>query len=130
MGDTAARIMSLRDGAAKMSKSDPSDMSRINLTDDSDTSAQKVRKAKTDPEPLPETLEGLDSRPEAKNLVGIYAALAGRETQEVQSECAGQGFGAIKPALAERAIEALRPIRAMTGELVGDRKITRLNSSN
>src|SRR3546814_6494254 len=88
--------MSLRDGAAKMSKSDPSDMSRINLTDDSDTIAQKVRKAKTDPEPLPETLEGLDSRPEAKNLVGIYAALAGRETQEVLSEFAGQGFGAFR----------------------------------
>ncbi|HEY9552172.1 tryptophan--tRNA ligase [Allosphingosinicella sp.] len=118
IGDTAARIMSLRDGAAKMSKSDPSDMSRINLTDDSDTIAQKVRKAKTDPEPLPETLEGLDSRPEAKNLVGIYAALAGRETQEVLSEFAGQGFGAFKPALAELAIEALRPIRARLGELM------------
>src|SRR3546814_10019336 len=120
--------MSLRDGAAKMSKSDPSDMSRINLTDDSDTIAQKVRKAKTDPEPLPETLEGLDSRPEAKNLVGIYAALAGRETQEVLSEFAGQGFGAFKPALAELAIEALRPIRARLGELRSEENKSELQS--
>lgn len=118
IGDSAARIMSLRDGAAKMSKSDPSDMSRINLTDDSDTIAQKVRKAKTDPEPLPETLEGLASRPEAKNLVGIYAALAGREMQEVLSEFAGQGFGAFKPALADLAVEALRPIKTRLDELM------------
>src|SRR3954470_10981578 len=81
-----ARVMSLRDGAAKMSKSDPSDNSRINLTDDADTISQKVRKAKTDPEPLPETVEGLAERPEAKNLVAIYAALSGLTSEQVLTE--------------------------------------------
>src|ERR671913_195242 len=108
-GGSAARIMSLRDGTAKMSKSDPSDMSRINLTDDSDLVAQKIRKAKTDPEPLPESMEGLEGRPEARNLVLIYAALAGREPADVLADHAGTGFGAFKPALAELTVETLRP---------------------
>jgi tryptophanyl-tRNA synthetase len=107
----AARIMSLRDGTAKMSKSDPSDMSRVNMTDDDDTIAQKVRKAKTDPEPLPAAAEELDGRPEAKNLVSIYAALGDESVASVLAQFAGQGFGAFKPALAERLIETLRPIR-------------------
>src|SRR5690606_30809245 len=97
----ATRVMSLRDGAAKMSKSDPSDLSRINLTDDADAIANKVRKAKPDMEPLPETVEGLEGRPEAKNLVAIYAALADTTREAVLAEFAGQGFGAFKPKLAE-----------------------------
>src|SRR5262249_26292482 len=105
-----ARVMSLRDGAAKMSKSDPSDNSRINLNDDSDTIAQKIRKAKTDPEPLPETVEGLESRPEAANLVSIYGALAGISKEDVLARFGGQGFGAFKPALAELAVETLSPV--------------------
>jgi tryptophanyl-tRNA synthetase len=107
----AARIMSLRDGQAKMSKSDPSDMSRVNMTDDDDTIAQKIRKAKTDPEPLPETAVALDGRPEAKNLVAIHAALADECVDAVLARHAGQGFGAFKPALTERLVETLRPIR-------------------
>jgi tryptophanyl-tRNA synthetase len=107
---SAARIMSLRDGTAKMSKSDPSEQSRIHLTDDADTIAQKIRKAKTDPEPLPETVAGLGGRPEARNLVGIYAALADRSADDVLGQFAGQGFGAFKPALADLAVEMLRPI--------------------
>lgn len=108
----APRVMSLRDGAAKMSKSDPSDQSRINLMDDADAIAAKVRKAKTDPEPLPETAEGLDARPEAKNLVAIYAALADLSREQVLAEFAGQGFGSFKPKLAELAVESLAPITA------------------
>lgn len=107
----AARIMSLRDGAAKMSKSDPSDMSRINLADDADTMAQKVKKAKTDPEPLPSEEAGLEGRAEAKNLVGIYAALSGQSVGEVLGQYGGQGFGAFKPALAELLVDRLGPIR-------------------
>src|SRR5579859_6048436 len=99
-----ARIMSLRDGRAKMSKSDPSDQSRINLTDDADAIAQKIRKARTDPEPLPETAEGLKERPEAENLVSIYGALSGQTTAEVLGEFAGQGFGVFKPRLADLAV--------------------------
>ena len=118
IGTTAARIMSLRDGSAKMSKSDPSDMSRINLTDDSDTVAQKIRKAKTDAEPLPDNEEALAGRPEARNLVGIYAALAGRDVSDVLGEFAGQGFGAFKPALADLTVEALRPIKVRLDELM------------
>jgi tryptophanyl-tRNA synthetase len=106
-----ARIMSLRDGNAKMSKSDPSDMSRVNLTDDDDMIMQKVRKAKTDPEPLPETAAGLEGRPEASNLVGIFAALSGSASDAVCARFAGQGFGAFKPALGELLVETLRPIR-------------------
>ncbi|QPQ55925.1 tryptophan--tRNA ligase [Allosphingosinicella flava] len=112
IGKAGARIMSLRDGTAKMSKSDPSDMSRINLTDDSDTIAQKVKKAKTDPEPLPDTMDGLKGRPEAANLVTIFAVLANRTPDEVLGEFAGQGFGAFKPRLADLVVETLRPIRA------------------
>jgi tryptophanyl-tRNA synthetase len=106
----AARIMSLRDGSAKMSKSDPSDMSRINLTDDADTIMQKVRKAKTDPEPLPDEKAGLEGRPEAENLVGIYAAMAGVTVDTVLSQFGGQGFGAFKPALGELLVAQLAPI--------------------
>lgn len=106
-----ARIMSLRDGSAKMSKSDPSDQSRINLTDDNDTIAQKVRKAKTDPEPLPAEAKELEGRPEAQNLVGIYAAMASMSADAVCAQFAGQGFGAFKPALADLLVSALAPIR-------------------
>jgi tryptophanyl-tRNA synthetase len=106
-----ARIMSLRDGNAKMSKSDPSDMSRVNLTDDDDMIMQKIRKAKTDPEPLPETAAGLEGRSEASNLVGIFAALSGSTADAVCARFAGQGFGAFKPALGELLVETLRPIR-------------------
>jgi tryptophanyl-tRNA synthetase len=115
-----ARIMSLRDGRAKMSKSDPSDYSRINMLDDADAIAQKVRKAKTDPEPLPETLEALAERPEADNLVGIYAALAGLTKAEALGRFAGQGFGAFKPALADLAVSVLGPIGAEMRRLIGD----------
>jgi tryptophanyl-tRNA synthetase len=120
IGETGARIMSLRDGAAKMSKSDPSDMSRINLTDDADLVAQKIRKAKTDAEPLPATMEELEGRPEAKNLVTIYAALADETPAATLSRFAGQGFGAFKPALAELLVEILRPIKARLDQLRGD----------
>jgi len=107
----AARIMSLRDGSAKMSKSDPSDMSRINLADDADTMMLKVRKAKTDPEPLPSEPAGLEGRPEAANLVAIHAALSGTTPEAVLAEHGGTGFGAFKPALGELLVEMLAPIR-------------------
>jgi tryptophanyl-tRNA synthetase len=118
----AARIMSLRDGSAKMSKSDPSDMSRINLSDDADTMAQKVKKAKTDPEPLPSEEAGLAERPEARNLVGIYAALSGQSAAEVLAQYGGQGFGAFKPALAELLVASLAPIRDRFVALKDDRE--------
>lgn len=105
-----ARIMSLRDGSAKMSKSDPSDMSRINLTDDADTILSKIKKAKTDPEPLPGDPVGLEDRPEARNLVGIYAAFTGESIETVLGRYGGQGFGAFKPALADVVISHFRPI--------------------
>lgn len=108
----AARIMSLRDGSGKMSKSDPSDMSRINLTDDADTMMQKVKKAKTDPEPLPSEPDGLEGRSEARNLVGIYAALADIGVADVLAQFGGQGFGAFKPALGDLLVEKLAPINA------------------
>ncbi|MBL0769303.1 tryptophan--tRNA ligase [Sphingopyxis sp. DHUNG17] len=117
---TAARIMSLRDGSAKMSKSDPSDMSRINLVDDADTIMAKIRKAKTDPEPLPSEAPGLDGRPEAKNLVSIYAAMADESVDAVLARFAGQGFGAFKPALGELLVETLRPIATRLTELKAD----------
>ncbi len=120
IGETAARIMSLRDGKAKMSKSDPSDLSRINMTDDDDTIAKKFRKARTDPEPLPQTLEELDGRTEAKNLIGIYAALADIEETAVLAEYAGKGFGDFKPALADLAVSKLAPIRDRYEELRDD----------
>jgi tryptophanyl-tRNA synthetase len=116
----AARIMSLRDGSAKMSKSDPSDMSRINLTDDADTIMQKVRKAKTDAEPLPGEAAGLTGRAEAANLVGIYASVAGVTVAEVLSDFADKGFGAFKPALGELLVDRLAPINARFVELRRD----------
>ena len=118
----AARIMSLRDGSAKMSKSDPSDMSRINLTDDADTLMNKVKKAKTDPEPLPGDKAGLEGRPEAANLVGIYAAMAGTSVEAVLGEFGGQGFGRFKPALGELLVASLAPINARFVELRQDRE--------
>ncbi|MBV8592972.1 MAG: tryptophan--tRNA ligase [Caulobacteraceae bacterium] len=115
-----ARVMSLRDGLAKMSKSDPSDQSRINLTDTADAIAAKIRRAKTDPLPLPETVEGLAGRPEADNLVGIHAALSGESKAQVLSRFAGQGFGVFKPALAELIVAALGPITEEFRRLMGD----------
>src|SRR5439155_4666484 len=115
-----ARVMSLRDGSSKMSKTDPSDMSRLNLTDSDDTIAQKIRKAKTDPEPLPGDAKALDGRPEAKNLVGIYGAVTGESIEQVLARFAGQGFGAFKPALADAVIALLQPIRARLDELRAD----------
>lgn len=115
-----ARIMSLRDGNAKMSKSDPSDMSRINLTDNADLILSKIKKAKTDPEPLPSEAAGLEQRPEAKNLVGIYAAFAGESTDAVLTQFGGQGFGAFKPALAELVVESFRPISERFNALKSD----------
>jgi tryptophanyl-tRNA synthetase len=116
----ATRVMSLRDGTKKMSKSDPSDYSRINLTDDVDGIAQKVRKAKTDPEPLPSELKGLEGRPEADNLVGIYAALAGTSREQVLAEHGGAQFSAFKPLLAELAVEKLAPIAGEMRRLLAD----------
>jgi len=114
----ATRVMSLRDGSAKMSKSDPSDYSRINMTDDADTIALKFRKARTDPEPLPDDVAGLEARPEAANLVAIYGALAGVSRAEVLNQFGGQGFAVFKPALAELAVEKLGPIAAEMSRLM------------
>ncbi|HUB13520.1 MAG TPA: tryptophan--tRNA ligase [Acetobacteraceae bacterium] len=116
----AARVMSLRDGTKKMSKSDPSDQSRINLNDDPDTIALKIRRAKTDPAPLPGEPEGLKDRPEARNLVGIYAAMAEIDVTAVLREHGGKGFGAFKQALSELLVEKLRPIAAETTRLLND----------
>ncbi len=116
----SARIMSLRDGTAKMSKSDPSDMSRINLADDAETMMVKVKKAKTDPEPLPAEPAGLEDRAEAANLVGIFAALAGQTYAQVLAEHGGKGFGTFKSALGELIIETLAPIRERFVALRGD----------
>jgi tryptophanyl-tRNA synthetase len=116
----AARVMSLRDGNSKMSKSDPSEMSRILLTDDDELIAQKIRKAKTDPEPLPDDPAELDRRPEAKNLVGVYAAITGETVEAVLSRFAGQGFGTFKPVLAEAVIGLIAPIRDRLDELRRD----------
>jgi len=118
----AARIMSLRDGSAKMSKSDASDMARINLVDDADLVMQKVKKAKTDPEPLPSEAAGLEGRPEALNLVTIYGALTGKPVDAVLAEFGGEGFGKFKPALGEVLVETLRPISARFTELLADRE--------
>lgn len=117
---TATRVMSLRDGTKKMSKSDPSDASRINLTDDADTIAKKFRKAVTDPAPLPESLEGLAERPEARNLVNIYAALSNRNAEAVIAEFGGQGWGIFKPALADLAVAKLEPISSEMSRLMND----------
>lgn len=116
----ATRVMSLRDGTKKMSKSDPSDQSRINLTDDADTIAAKIRKAKTDPEPLPESVEGLKDRPEAKNLVNIFAALSGQSVAEVIAENAGAQFGTFKPKLVDLAVAKLSPITGEMNRLMAD----------
>jgi len=116
----ATRVMSLRDGSKKMSKSDPSDYSRINLTDDADAIAQKVRKAKTDPEPLPSEEKGLEARPEADNLVGIYAALSGRSKEDVLREFGGGQFSSFKSTLVDLSVEKLGPIGAEMKRLTQD----------
>ena len=116
----ATRVMSLRDGSKKMSKSDPSDYSRINLSDDADTIAQKVRKAKTDPEALPSEIEGLTQRPEAENLVGIFAALNGETKQDVLKTFGGGNFSAFKSALVDLAVAKLGPIGAEMKRLKDD----------
>jgi tryptophanyl-tRNA synthetase len=116
----ATRVMNLRDGMKKMSKSDASELSRINLTDDADTIAQKLRKAKTDPEPLPSEPQGLAGRPEAENLVGIYAALAGTDKEAVLRDFGGAQFSAFKPALADLAVSKLAPIAAEMRRLNAD----------
>ena len=117
----APRIMSLRDGSAKMSKSDPSDLSRVNLSDDDDTIAAKFKKAKSDAEALPDSIDALAERPEAKNLVTIFAALSDRDPQSVVEEFAGKGFGALKPALADLASGVLGPVRTRLNALLADR---------
>ena len=116
----ATRVMSLRDGTKKMSKSDPSDLSRINLIDSADDIAKKIRKAKTDPEPLPESADGLAERPEAKNLVGIYSALSGQSVGAVLGEWGGKQFGEFKPALAELSVEMVAPIAVEMNRLLAD----------
>jgi len=116
-GGTAARVMSLRDGTAKMSKSDPSEMSRIHLTDADDTIAQKIRKAKTDPEPLPADAADLEGRPEAKNLIGVYGAITSESVDAVLDCFAGQGFGTFKPVLADAVIALIKPIRDRLADL-------------
>jgi tryptophanyl-tRNA synthetase len=123
----APRIMSLRDASAKMSKSNPSDMTRVNLHDSDDEIAQKFRKAKSDAEPLPEAVDGLEDRPEARNLVTIYAALADVTSAEVLAQYGGQGFGQFKPALADLAVAKLGPIRDRLVRLLDDRgEVTRV----
>ncbi|MEO0062127.1 MAG: hypothetical protein RLZZ08_687 [Pseudomonadota bacterium] len=122
MPPSGARIMSLRDGAAKMSKSDPSEMSRINLSDDADEVMKKVKKAKTDPEPLPSEVAGLEGRPEALNLVTIYAALADISVEQVLADHGGQGFGQFKPALGELMVAKIAPINARFTALMQDRE--------
>jgi tryptophanyl-tRNA synthetase len=116
----ATRIMSLRDGTRKMSKSDPSDQSRISLMDDADQISKKIRRATTDPEPLPSELKGLEGRPEAQNLVSIYAALADRAPAEVLAEFGGQGWGVFKPALADLAVGVLASQAAEMRRLLAD----------
>ena len=122
----ATRVMSLRDGTKKMSKSDASDNSRINLTDDADTIAQKIRKAKTDPEPLPSEVKGLAGRPEAENLVGIYAALAGTTREAVLKEFGGAQFSTFKPALSELAVVEARADRR--GDAPAPRRSRRIST--
>ncbi|MBT2129694.1 tryptophan--tRNA ligase [Aliiroseovarius lamellibrachiae] len=117
----ATRVMNLRDGSKKMSKSGESDMERINMTDDADTIAKKFKKARTDPDALPDTLEGLKGRPEARNLVDIYAALSEATPEAVIAEYAGAGWGRFKPALADLAVEKLAPISTEMARLMGDK---------
>ena len=118
----AARIMSLRDGSAKMSKSDPSEMSRINLVDDADTIMKKVKKAKSDADALPSEAKGLEGRPEAQNLVTIYAAVTGESVDQVLGQFGGDGFGRFKPALGEVLVETLAPISQRFRDLKSDRE--------
>lgn len=120
IGGPAARVMSLRDGSKKMSKSDPSDMSRINLTDDADTITKKIRKAVSDPLPLPETIEGLKDRAEADNLVGLYAALSDTTKDAVLKDFGGKNFSEFKPALAELAVTKLDPIASEMRRITAD----------
>jgi len=115
-----ARIMSLRDGSKKMSKSDASDASRINMTDDADAIMQKIKRATTDPNPLPESAEGLKGRPEVENLVGIYSAASSRPVDDVLKEFGGKGFGVFKPALAELLAAQLGPIASEMRRLNAD----------
>ncbi len=117
---TATRVMSLRDGTKKMSKSDPSDASRINMTDDADAIAKKIRKAKTDPDALPSEAKGLENRPEARNLINIYAALSDQSVDQVLAEVGGKQFGEFKPMLAELAVARLGPISSEMARLMGD----------
>ncbi|MEK0165336.1 tryptophan--tRNA ligase [Phaeobacter sp. A36a-5a] len=114
----ATRVMSLRDGSKKMSKSDPSDASRINLTDDADTIAKKIRKAKTDPDALPSEVEGLDGRPEARNLVNIYAAMAELSVEQVLAEVGGKPFSEFKPMLADLSVSKMAPITTEMARLM------------
>ncbi|SFP88042.1 tryptophan--tRNA ligase [Tranquillimonas alkanivorans] len=114
----ATRVMSLRDGSKKMSKSDPSDMARINMTDDPDAIAQKIRKARTDPEPLPDNEAALEERPEARNLVNIFAALSDRSVAEVLADVGGKQFSEFKPMLADLAVEQLSPISSEMARLM------------
>ncbi|MEM7547180.1 MAG: tryptophan--tRNA ligase [Pseudomonadota bacterium] len=116
----ATRVMSLRDGTKKMSKSDPSDLSRINLIDTADDIAKKIRKAKTDPEPLPESAEGLTDRAEARNLVGIYSALSGDGVDQVLTAWGGKPFGEFKPALADLAVDMVAPIAERMRDYLAD----------
>ncbi|MBU6378890.1 MAG: tryptophan--tRNA ligase [Gammaproteobacteria bacterium] len=116
----ATRVMSLRDGTKKMSKSDPSDLSRINMTDDADTILRKIQKAKTDPEALPSETAGLAARPEADNLVGIYAALAGSSKEAVLREFGGAQFSTFKKSLADVAVARLSPVNAEMRRLLAD----------
>ena len=116
----ATRVMSLRDGSKKMSKSDPSDMSRINMTDDAEAIAKKIRKAKTDPDALPSEIDGLEERPEARNLVNIYAALSDQSVEQVLAQVGGKQFGEFKPMLADLAVEKLSPISTEMARLMGD----------
>jgi tryptophanyl-tRNA synthetase len=116
----ATRVMSLRDGTKKMSKSDSSDFSRINLTDDPDAIALKIRRAKTDPEPLPQSISGLEHRPEADNLIGVYAALAGLTREKALARFAGKNFSVFKEALSELAVEVLSRIGGEMARLMAD----------
>ncbi len=116
----ATRVMSLRDGSKKMSKSDPSDMSRINMTDNADTIAKKIRKAKTDPEPLPSEVAGLAERPEARNLINIYAALSDQSVEQVMRDVGGKAFSEFKPMLADLAVAQMSPISTEMSRLMQD----------
>ncbi|WP_428427195.1 tryptophan--tRNA ligase [Pararhizobium sp.] len=120
IGGPAPRVMSLRDGTKKMSKSDASDLSRINLMDDAETISKKIRKAKTDPDALPSEIDGLKGRPEADNLVGIYAALSDKTKAEVLEEFGGQQFSVFKPALVDLAVTVLAPISGEMRRLMDD----------